>query len=77
MHKQSLANARKKLPQAPNSAGVFSLRGLGYLPPSEAEKYIFLFYLTKLNSNILPNVSKRKNNYLSKTWTKFEFYKFK
>ena len=43
MHKQSLANARNKLPQASNSVGVFSLIGYGYLPPSEAEKNFFSF----------------------------------
>ena len=31
-----------------------------YFPPSEAEKKRFFFYLTKLTSDILPNVSKKK-----------------
>ena len=32
-----------------------------YHPPSEAEKQRFFFHLTNLSSNILPNISKRKN----------------
>ena len=32
-----------------------------YHPPSEAEKHRFFFHLTNLSSNILPNISKRKN----------------
>ena len=36
-----------------------------YHPPSEAEKHRFFFHLTNLSSNILPNISKRKNIFKS------------